>query len=111
LLFEHLFRYARGMIVLPRFQAIRALSLLGVEHVFVIFSKPTWRSGPASLAVAAAIGLWGCGPEGAGTIKVDPGTRSRIEPPAPESVKRPSSKQAKVKELEEEARKKDPKRF
>jgi hypothetical protein len=79
--------------------------------VIVNFSKPTWRFVPGGLAVAVAIGFWGCGPEGAGTIKVSPEARSRIEPAAPESVRKPSSKQAKVKELEDEAKKKDPKRF
>jgi hypothetical protein len=60
--------------------------------------------------VAIVIGLNGCSPEGAGTIKIDPGARARLESGA-ESKKAPTAKQAKAKALIEEAGKKNPKLY
>jgi hypothetical protein len=79
-----------------------------------VVSSLTWaaqRSAAASLIATVAIGLHGCSPEGTGTIKVSPDARSSIEPPGREPKSPRSAKQAKVRELEEEAKKKDPKRF
>jgi hypothetical protein len=64
----------------------------------------------AAMAAATCTLLVGCNPEGTGTVKVSPSARSSIEP-EPKSTKPLTSKQAKVKQLEEEAKKKDPKRF
>jgi hypothetical protein len=52
----------------------------------------------------------GCAPEGTGTIKLEPGARQRSEMPgAAPSEKKVTAKQAKAKELESEAARKNPK--
>jgi hypothetical protein len=63
----------------------------------------------ASLVVCLGT-LSGCAPEGSGTIKMEPGARQRSEMPGGgPSDKKVTAKQAKAKELENEAAKKNPK--
>ncbi len=64
-----------------------------------------------ALIAVSFVGLHGCGPEGAGTIKVSPDARASMEPPGPGAKHPLRGKAAKAKELEEEAKKKDPKRY
>jgi hypothetical protein len=78
--------------------------------VSVLNAKSTRISAAGALIAALSCGLYGCGPEGQGTIKVSPKARSSIEP-QPAEGKVLSGKQAKVKEIEDEAKAKDPKRF
>jgi hypothetical protein len=61
------------------------------------------------LAVAA-IGFWGCSPEGTGTIKVSPEARAKIGGDGDAAPKKKlTSKQAKAQELIDAAAKKNPK--
>jgi hypothetical protein len=61
----------------------------------------------AGAVVALAIGLFGCGSDGAGSIKLEPGARERAE--GKPTTGKVTPKQAKAKELEEEAGRKNPK--
>jgi hypothetical protein len=78
--------------------------------VTVFNAKSARISVAGALIAALSLGLGGCGPEGQGTIKLSPNARSSMEMPGAESQKA-SGKMAKAKELEEEAKKKDPKRY
>lgn len=61
-----------------------------------------------SLTTVLLLGLIGCGSEGAGTIKVDPGARERALNPGGDAQAKPATgKQAKAKEIEEAAAKKN----
>jgi hypothetical protein len=73
-------------------------------------AKSARISAAAALTAALSLGLCGCGPEGQGTIKLSPNARSSMEMPGAEAHK-VSAKTAKAKEIEEEAKKKDPKRY
>jgi hypothetical protein len=73
--------------------------------------KPSRRQGTAA-AVAVAIGLAGCAPQGAGSIKIEPGARERAEAPGgAQSTKALTKKQAAAKENVEAAAKKNPKLY
>ena len=63
------------------------------------------------LPAALLLGLIGCGPEGAGTIKIDPGARERALNPGGDAAKPATRKQAKAKEAEDAAAKKNNKLF
>jgi hypothetical protein len=65
----------------------------------------------AAALLALILAFVGCGPQGAGTIKVSPAARSAIEPSGPTTKKPLTAQQARLKALEEDARKKDPKRY
>jgi hypothetical protein len=68
------------------------------------------RSSAAAVALAVLAALPGCAQEGAGTIKLEPGARQRGEMPgAAADEKKVTAKQAKAKELESEAARKNPK--
>ena len=63
----------------------------------------------AVTTLGLAIGLLGCSPEGTGTIKVEPGARARIAGGEAKPTKPVTGKQAKAKEVIDEAIKKNPK--
>jgi len=60
-----------------------------------------------TLSTALLMGLTGCGSDGTGTIKVDPGARERALNPGGDAAKPANGKQAKAKASEEEAAKKN----
>jgi hypothetical protein len=62
--------------------------------------------------VGVGIVLAGCGSDGAGSIKIEPGARERLESPSgAQSTKPLSKKQAAAKENVEAAAKKNPKLY
>jgi len=63
----------------------------------------------AAILTAVTGSLAGCGPEGAGTIKIDPDVRAKVDGNAANSGKKVSAKQAQGKAIAEEAVKKHPK--
>jgi len=63
-----------------------------------------------ALIVASGMSMIGCGSPGEGTIKLSPNARSNMETPGADA-KKVSGKMAKAKQLEEEAKQKDPKRY
>lgn len=73
--------------------------------------KSVWRL-TAAVTVGVAIGLAGCGSEGAGSIKIQPGARERLESPSGDQSTKPlTKKQAAAKENVEAAAKKNPKLY
>jgi len=66
----------------------------------------------AAVTVGVVIGLAGCGSEGAGSIKIQPGARERLESPSgAQSTKPLTKKQAAAKGNVEAAAKKNPKLY
>jgi len=63
-----------------------------------------------SMIAVAGLSVMGCGSPGEGTIKLSPNARSSMETPGADA-KKVSGKMAKAKQLEEEAKQKDPKRY
>jgi hypothetical protein len=82
----------------------------GVCFVSVYKVKSTRISAAGTLIAALSCGVCGCGTEGQGTIKLSPNPRSSMEMPGADA-KKVSGKMANAKKLEEEAKKKDPKRY
>jgi len=73
----------------------------------------TWmRRLPGVTLTTAMLVLTGCGPEGSGTIKIEPGARERALNPGGGAAPQPTTgKQAKAKASEEEAAKKNHKLY
>jgi hypothetical protein len=66
----------------------------------------------AVLPTALLLALVGCGPEGAGTIKIEPGARERAVNPGGDAAAKPATgKQAKAKDAENAAAKKNNKLY
>ena len=85
-----------------------------LESTIVVSNSQAWMRHLLGifLTTALALGLNGCGPEGAGTIKVEPGARERALNPGGDATAKPAtSKQAKAKEAEEAAAKKNSKLY
>jgi hypothetical protein len=80
--------------------------------VVLILQKWMRRLLGVSLPTVLLLGLIGCGPEGAGTIKVEPGARERaLNPGGDAAAKAATGKQAKAKEAEDAAAKKNNKLY
>lgn len=74
-----------------------------------------YERGPAALGLcftfSLTFGIAGCGSEGSGSIKIEPGARERALNPGGETAKPATAKQAKAKEAENAAAKKNSKLY
>jgi hypothetical protein len=85
-----------------------------LETINVVLTLRLWMRRLLGILLPAALllGLIGCGPEGAGTIKIDPGARERALNPGGDAAAKPATgKQAKAKEAENAAAKKNNKLY
>lgn len=86
--------------------------LLESTNVVLILQMWMRRLLGVSLPTVLLLGLIGCGSEGEGTIKVDAGARERALNPGGDAAAKPAKgKQAKAKEAEEDAAKKNKKLY
>ena len=79
--------------------------------MIVTLSSLTRRVLGAAMMTAVLSGFHGCGPEGSGTIKIDPGARERALNPGGNAAQPATVKEGKAKEAEAAAAKKNPKLY